>query len=70
VQSRDTFARLFGGARGKAWAQIHADDCHADGRGWAPQGGGPGLLLNFGPKAQFERLVYSNSNKPMLAAEW
>jgi hypothetical protein len=28
-----------------------------------------GLLLNFGPKAQFERLVYSNSNKPMLAAE-
>ena len=28
-----------------------------------------GLLLNFGPNAQFERLVYSNSNKPMLAAE-
>jgi len=28
-----------------------------------------GLLLNFGPKAQFERLVYSNSNKPMLAGE-
>ena len=28
-----------------------------------------GLLLNFGPKARFERLVYSNSNKPMLAAE-
>ena len=25
-----------------------------------------GLLLNFGPKAQFKRLVYSNSNKPML----
>ena len=28
-----------------------------------------GLLLNFGPKAQFERLVYSNSNKLMLAGE-
>jgi len=28
-----------------------------------------GLLLNFGPKAQFERLVYSNSNKPMLTGE-
>jgi len=28
-----------------------------------------GLLLNFGSKAQFERLVYSNSNKPMLAPE-
>ena len=25
-----------------------------------------GLLLNFGPKVQFERLVYSNSNKPIL----
>jgi len=28
-----------------------------------------GLLLTFGPKARFERLVYSNSNKPMLAGE-
>jgi len=28
-----------------------------------------GLLLNFGPKAQFQRLVYSNSNKPPLAGE-
>jgi len=25
-----------------------------------------GLLFNFGPKAQFQRLVYSNSKKPML----
>ena len=28
-----------------------------------------GLLLNFGPRAQFERLVYTNSNKPMPAGE-
>jgi len=28
-----------------------------------------GLLLNFGPEAQFQRLVYSNSNKPPLAGE-
>jgi GxxExxY protein len=28
-----------------------------------------GLLLNFGPKAQFERRVYSNANKPMLVGE-
>ena len=25
-----------------------------------------GLLLNFGPRAHFERLVYSNFKKPML----
>ena len=28
-----------------------------------------GLLLNFGPNAQFERLVYSNSNKPSMFHE-
>jgi GxxExxY protein len=28
-----------------------------------------GLLLNFGPRAQFERLVYSNSKKPLRSRE-